>query len=200
MRQCDMLEKIAPDATGLHLDAFELFSVFAANKLLPKSLNADVDAEADAKTWALVCFCLWTRSDLRTASFYAKRLQGDGITAWVSRDDQDENFVEWLTNTLNDWKAATSVVDMEFDLTNETVKIWFDDLEVKTFHNRGKSHAKVESMTRKISNNPLVTSGAAVLWHLAGFFCGHVRRIHDDESYPRGEVVALQPRGNNYKA
>ena len=200
MRQHHMLSSIAPDATGLHLDAFELFSVFAANKLLPKSLHADVDAEADAKTWALFCFCLWTRSELRTASYYAKRLQGDGITAWISRDDQEDNFVEWLTNTLNDWKAATSVVDMEFDLTNETVKIWFDNSEEKTFYNRGKAHANVESMTRKISNNLSATSGAAVLWNMAGFFCGHVRQIHEDESHPRGEVVALQLRGNNYKA
>ena len=172
---------------------------FRSAKLLPNSFDADV-LQADAQTWALFCFCLWTLNDRRRPYKVANELALEGVIAWTDVANEGSNAVQWLQGVFTDWEKCMQLHRIEIDMHNQVFEVKYKDGSAQYFRNRNMATPwKLgQELTTKPDQRKVIDS--MTMWHLAGFFCGHSDRIYEDDSDPRGDVVPVTVQGHKYKS
>ena len=207
MRQCDVLKWVSQDSELWYSEALGIYQVFSKHRLLPESLEAELDQVKDSEAWALFCFCYWTRSEERTSEYYDACLMGDGIEIWERQiwndakmvDELQENsdFVFWLQETLHDWKTAIAVCEMSFWLHHEKIIVWMNnDQQFRFVSGASQSKQPLEGLTRHVSNLLIQSQGAAVLWHLSSAFSGQMTVDVEYNYRQRNELRQITRRGN----
>ena len=197
MRAHNLLFWIAGQHGAESADAWELFTVFGHAGLLPKSFNAEVD-RGDARTWALFCFTLWTLDQYRRPSHVANELQRDGVHAWSDLVNVT-NVVDWLADVFTNWEKCMSIDHLEIDRQNKVLVCTLTNGNQKYFRNNRTARPWTVGQDLTTKPDRKATKDSMLLWHVAGYFCGHVKPQHQDESAPRGEVAPLVANGHNFK-
>ena len=208
MRQVDVLKWVSQESERWYSEALGIYRVFSDHQLLPVSLEAQLDPEADLEAWALFCFCYWTRSEERTSNYYDACLKGVGIErwheqVWIEEEMVDEirmesDFVSWFAETLRDWEKATAVTEMSFWLHHKKIIIWTNDNHQYRFVGQGHfGFMPLEGLTREISNLLIQSKGAAVLWQIGSAFSGQMTYDLQYEYEERGELRRLT-RGREF--
>ena len=169
MRAHNLLNWIGGDHGSLHADAWELFLSFRGHEILPYSFDADAEA-ADANTWALFCFCLWTLSKHRRPHNVSNELGRDGVSAWTNVANEESNAVQWVHECFTNWERCMNVKSIEIDLDWQVMAVTYKDDSMQFFRNRHTANPWVIGQARKTQPDQITVIGSDVLWHVAGFF------------------------------
>ena len=194
MQVHEFIEHLEGAQDTAHLDGWRLHAIFAGLGLLPESLNAEL-LRTDVETCALFAFCLWTQSDTRSAAYFSKALQLDGLRVWVDSQNAMRDAVEYIGEIFRDWNKAQAVDAITNDVTGFRLTFEGDGFR-RVFLDSSDAFTRPSNI-RTIYNNAQGDSSRPLL-HLAAFFSGHAsgQALNPD---PRGTVRAVIKRGNFYK-
>lgn len=198
MRTHGILHWIAGDHGPESADAWELYTAFRGAELLPQSFHSDVAID-DAQTWALFCFCLWTLDDKRRPNNIANELLRDGVTAWTDPNDDDSNAVQFLHGVFTDWERCMQVDHILVNRPYQVMRVTMKDGTQVHFRNKSAAVPWSSGQDLSINDDHTTVRGMEMLWHVAGYFCGHVRPIYEDESAERGTVTPPTVVGHKFK-